>query len=133
MLRKSNRNDRTKKIVYIDSALFAGDKARDVMVDEILKYGGKKCNIQFISEAIPGTGEMAGDLVSKFDIKIATLPLSKKDSTALFGSEKYASKQTDDFIYFGYKNKVEKVPIFKFDVATSESDVFINLIQSWTF
>lgn len=133
VLRKSNRHSESKKIVFIDHGLIMSDKPRDAMVEEILKYGGKKCNIQYLGEAIPGTGELSGDLLSKFDIKIATLPLGKKDSIALFGSDEYASKKEEDFVYFSFKGEVEKVPIFKHETTKDSDEDFIKLIKTWTF
>lgn len=132
VLRKSNRHSQMKKIVYIDTGLIMSDKPRAAMVEEILKHGGKKCNIQFIASAIAGTGEITGDLLAKFDIKIATLPLGKKDSIALFGADEYASKKEEDYVIFSYKDKVEKLPIFKYDTGSSTNEEYMNLIHSWT-
>ena len=133
VLRKSNRNSQSKKIVFIDRCLIMSDKPRDAMVEEILKYGGKKCNIQYLGEAIAGTGEICCDLLGKFDIRIATLPLGKKDSIALFGSDVYATKKEDDFVYFGFKGKVEKVPIFNHETTNDNGENFVKLIKTWSF
>lgn len=131
--RRSNRHSQIKKIIYVDNYFMTDDKPRNAMVEEILKDGGKKCNIQYIANAIKGTGEIDTGLLRKFDIRIATLPLGKKDSIALFGTDKYASKKEEDFIYFGYKNDVEKVPIFHHNVVDSSGNDFLELIRTWTF
>lgn len=133
VLRRSNRHSQSKKIIFLDKLLLLSDKPKAAMVAEILKDGGKKCNIQFIANTFKGSGEFDEGLYIKFDIRIATLPLSKKDSIALFGSDKYASNKEGDFVYFAYKNNVEKVPIFRYDTLPSNSDVYLNLIRTWSF
>lgn len=134
VLRRSNRHSQSRKIIYLESVLNTSGKPRIAMLKEILQDGGRKCNIQFIANAMAGSGQIDhGHLLRRFDIRIATLPLSKPDSLALFGSSKYATEETDDFIYFGYGDSVEKVPIFSDKFPRVGSDSFLELIRYWVF
>ena len=133
MFRKLNASQQVKKIVYIDDCLIASNKPTQAMVEEILDNGGKNSNIQYIAKTISGMPAIDPNLFSQFDIKIATLPLSKKDSVALFNTPEYASRKNEDFVIIGYKNKVEKVPIFNYNPRHHTDKDYLALSKTWTF
>jgi hypothetical protein len=133
VLRRSNRHAHSKRIIYLETVFIAGLKPRNVMVEEILKDGGQKCGIQFVAETSGGFGGLDEGLLRQFDIRIAFTPLKKKDSIALFDSDEYATSKKEDYILFGYKDKVDKVPIYKHDLTRDSGDKFLELIRTWSF